>query len=168
MAEDEKSKDNNKEKSSGPPKDFEELRKKISKKDDQSTQKIIKQIATRDKLERDFKEDLLEVVFFSSPETQRMIKARRPTQSEMMTIMRLSAEAAIYEGKMDVNSLEKMVNIYDKLPDLAASLSIDNKLDIDFWKDGISFATLQNFITELIRETQKGTGVTQEDMESFR
>ena len=155
-------------KDKSPPKDFDELEEKISNKKQEDTKKVIKQIATRDKLERDFKEDLLEVVFFSSPETQRMIKARRPTQAEMMTIMRLSAEAALYEGKMDAKSLDKMINIYDGLNDLAASLSVDKALNSDFWKNKVSFSTLQNFITELIRETQKGVGVSQDDLEKFR
>jgi hypothetical protein len=156
------------EETKGPPKDFDELKKKIDKKKKVDTQTVIKQIATREKLERDYREDILEVTFFSSPETQRMIKAKRPTQSEMMTIMRLSAEAAIYEGKMDTKSLQKMVDIYDKLPELAASLSIDKALNSTFWKEKVSFATLQNFITEVIKETQKGTGVPPEEMKTFR
>jgi len=157
-----------KKKDSSPPESFDELKNKINKKKNVDTKSVIKQIATRDKLERDYKEDLLEVSFYSSPETKRMIKSRRPTQVEMMTIMRLSAEAAIYEGRMDTKSLQKMVDIYDKLPELAAKLSVDTKLDEEFWKEKISFATLQNFITELIKETQKGTGLTEEEMQTFR
>jgi hypothetical protein len=151
-----------------PPKDHKELQEKIEKKKKGDIQETVKQIATRNKLERDYEEDVLTVTFFSSPETRRAIKAKRPTQKEMMTIMRLSAEAAIYEGRMDPDSLEKMVNIYEKLPDLAATLSLDKSLDKSFWTGKISFATLQNFITELIRETQKGTGVTDEELTSFR
>ena len=82
--------------------------------------------------------------------------------------MTLSAEAAIYESKFDAKSVEKMTEIYSKLNGLAAELSLDEKLDEEFWATKVSFATLQNFITELIRETQKGTGVPSEDMESFR
>jgi len=148
--------------------DFKELKKDIKSKKGQDKEEIIRQIATRDKLERDYKEDLLEVTFNSSPETKRMIKAKRPTQKQMMTIMRLSAEAAIYEGRMDTKSLQKMVDIYDKLPELAAELVVDKNLNKQFWTDKISFATLQNFITEVIKETQKGTGVTADDLDSFR
>jgi len=86
----------------------------------------------------------------------------------MMMIMRLSAEAAIYEGKMDSDSLEKMVNIYDKLPELAATLSVDRLLDTKFWSDKVSFSALQNFITELIKETQKGAGIPDDDLKTFR
>ena len=150
------------------PKDFDELKKKIASKKKTNEKEIIKQIATRNKLERDYLEDLLEVSFYSSPETKRMIKARRPTQVEMMTIMRLSAEAAIYEGKLDNESLQKMVDIYDKLPALAAKLSVDGTLDEEFWKTSVSFSTLQNFITELIKETQKGPGIPSEDLKNFR
>jgi len=147
--------------------DFDKLREDIDKKKGTDKQKIIMQIATRDKLERDYKEDLLSVDFYSSPETKRMIKAKRPTQTEMMTIMRLSAEATIYEGKMDPKSLQRMVDIYDQLPKLAAKLSTDESLDENFWKENVSFSTLQNFITELIRVTQQGP-MTEEEMQSFR
>ena len=148
-------------------KKLEEFKKEVKTKKGHDKETVIRQIATRDKLERDYKEDLLSVDFYSSPETKRMIKAKRPTQTEMMTIMRLSAEAAIYEGKMDPQSLQRMVDIYDKLPKLAASLATDKHLDEVFWKTKVSFSTLQNFITELIRVTQQGP-MAEEDMESFR
>lgn len=156
------------EETKNPKEQMKKFKEDLGKKKVTDTSKLIQQIATRDKLERDYKEDILSVSFFSSPETQRMIKAKRPTQKEMMTIMRLSAEAAIYEGKMDSKSLEKMVNIYEELPELAARLSLDTKLDSKFWTEKVSFATLQNFITELIKETQKGTGLTEEEMKTFR
>jgi len=152
----------------GPPESFEDLKKEINKKKTVDKKEIIKQITTREKLERDYKEDLLSVSFYSSPETKRMIKSKRPTQSEMMTIMKLSAEATLYEGRIDEKSTQKMVDIYAKLPALAATLSVDRKLDEDFWKESVSFTTLQNFITELIKETQKGSGITEEDMQTFR
>jgi hypothetical protein len=152
----------------GEPQNFEELKQKIDKKKHTDVQEVIKQIATRDRLERDYEEDILQVTFNTSPETKRAIKAKRPTQKEMMTIMRLSAEAAIYEGKMDPSSLDKMVSIYEKLPELASTLVVDKKLDVKFWTEKVSFATLQNFITELIKETQKGTGIQEEELKSFR
>jgi len=150
-----------------PKKGFEELREKVDKKKGTDKQKVIMQIATRDKLERDYKEDLLSVEFYSSPETKRMVKAKRPTQKEMMTIMRLSAEASIYEGKMDPQSLQRMVDIYDKLPKLAADMTVDKTLDVEFWTNKVSFSTLQNFITDLIRVTQMGP-MSEEELESFR
>ena len=64
-------------------KSFEELKGKIKKQKGTDTQQIIKQVATRDKLERDYKEDLLNVNFYSSPETKRMIKAKRPAKKAM-------------------------------------------------------------------------------------
>ena len=148
-------------------KQLENFKKEVKTKKGQDKETIIRQIATRDKLERDYKEDLLSVDFYSSPETKRMIKAKRPTQTEMMTIMRLSAEAAVYEGRSDPKSLQRMVDIYDKLPKLAAVLSVDKNLDEVFWKNKVSFSTLQNFITELISATQRGP-MSEEDMKSFR
>ena len=148
--------------------DFKKLRKEIKKQKGVDQQTVIQQIATRALLERDYKEDVLEVTFYTSPETQRKLHARRPTQKQMILIMRLSAEAAIYETKFDEKSVSKMTEIYSQLNKLAADLSLDNKLDAKFWSEMVSFATLQNFITELIKETQKGTGVTAEEMNSFR
>ena len=145
----------------------EKLKGKIEKKDQQDVQQIIKQIATREKLERDYKEDLLNVEFQSSMETKRTVKAKRPTQEEMIAIMRLSTEAAIYEGKMDSKSIDRMLSVYDQLPKIAAKLSVDSTLNEEFWKTKISFFSLQSFITELIKTNQVGP-LDEEDMKSFR
>jgi hypothetical protein len=145
----------------------EKLKDKVDKKEQGDLQQIIKQIATREKLERDYKEDLLNVEFYSSPETRRCVKARRPTQEEMISIMRLSTEAAIYEGKMDSKSIQRMLDVYDQLPIIAAKLSVDTQLNADFWKTKISFFSLQSFITELIKANQ-ATPVSEAEMKSFR
>lgn len=148
-------------------KNVEGLKKDIKSKEDKSVNDVIKQIATRDKLERDYKEDLLKVIFRTSPETFRTLEARRPTQDEMLSIMRLSTEATIYEGRADTKSVERLLSVYEQLPKIAAKLSVDNTLNEEFWKTKISFYALQNFITELIRISQMGP-VTEEEMKSFR
>ena len=148
--------------------DFDKLRKEIKKGNGVDQQQIIQQIATRTLLERDYQEDVLNVVFFTSPQTQRKLQARRPTQKQMIMIMKLSAEAALYESKFDEKSIAKMTDIYSQLNSLAADLTLDKKLDKEFWASKVSFATLQNFITELIKETQKGTGVSPDEMKNFR
>jgi len=148
--------------------DFKKLKEDINKKKGSDQQQIIQQIATRTLLERDYQEDVLEVVFFTSPQTQRKLQARRPTQKQMIMIMKLSAEAALYESKFDDKSIAKMTEIYSQLNGLAADLTLDKKLDKEFWANKVSFATLQNFITELIKETQKGTGVSPDEMKNFR
>ena len=148
--------------------DFKKLKEEINKKKGTDQQQIIQQIATRTLLERDYQEDVLEVVFYTSPQTQRKLQARRPTQKQMIMIMKLSAEAALYETKFDEKSISKMTDIYSQLNSLAAELALDKKLDKEFWSTKVSFATLQNFITELIKETQKGTGVSPDEMKSFR
>ena len=145
----------------------EKLKQKVEKKEQGDLQQILKQIATRDKLERDYKEDLLNVEFYSSPETRRCVKARRPTQEEMISIMRLSTEASIYEGKMDSKSIQRMLDVYDQLPKIAAKLSVDTQLNEEFWKTKISFFSLQSFITELIKTSQAGP-VSETEMKSFR
>lgn len=142
------------------------VKTKVKKTDD-----IVRNLATRAKLERDYREDTIYVTFETSSQTKRMIEAKRPTHLEMLAIMQLSAEAAKYEGKADADSLGKMVQVYERLPILAAKLSSDSTLDADFWKEKVSFVTLQNFIMALIGETQKGVGpggITPEEADSFR
>jgi hypothetical protein len=144
-----------------------EMKGKIAKKEGSDIEAIIKQVATRDKLERDYFEDLLEVEFYTSPETKRMVKARRPTQKQMLLIMTLSMQAAIFEKLNSEDSIKKMTEIYGQLSGLAATLCDDKKLNEEFWSDKVSFTTLQNFIGELIRVTQQGP-VGEKELDSFR
>lgn len=144
-----------------------ELKGKIAKKEGTELEAIIKQVATRDKLERDYFEDLLEVEFYTSPETKRMVKARRPTQKQMLLIMSLSLQANIYEKLSTEGSIKKMTEIYEQLANLAATLCEDKKLDEEFWSSRVSFTTLQNFISELIRITQQGP-VSDAELDTFR
>lgn len=146
---------------------FDGLKKKIKNKETVDKDEFKKQIATRDKLERDYKEDSLYVSFDSSPETRRTILARRPNQKEFLNILSLSIEAARYEGKLDPESLARMKELYANLHSVAANLSVDKNLDEEFWSEYVSFSTLQNFIGELIIESQRG-GITEDDMKSFR
>jgi hypothetical protein len=85
----------------------------------------------------------------------------------MISIMRLSTEAAMYEGRMDQKSIQRMLDVYDQLPKIAAKLSVDSTLNEEFWKTKISFFSLQSFITELIKANQAGP-VSEEEMKSFR
>ena len=144
-----------------------ELKGKIVKKEQTDMESIIKQVATRDKLERDYFEDLLEVQFYTAPGIQRMVKARRPTQKQMLLIMTLSLQASIYEKLNSEQAIEKMTKIYGELSNLAATLCDDKKLDDEFWSDKVSFTTLQNFISELIRQTQMGP-IGDTELDSFR
>ncbi len=125
-------------------------------------------IATRTKLERDYDEDKIEVIFSTSPETKRKVLAKRPNNKEMVNIMTLSAQASRAEGSMNADNLESMVGIYQRLAKMAANLSCDKKLDEQFWDENVSFTTLQNFITELIEASQKGYSIPQETMKKFR
>jgi hypothetical protein len=137
---------------------------KVNKQED-----FIKQLVTRDKLERDFKEDKIYVTFNSSFETRRTVLARRPTQKEFIDILSLSIQAANFEGKGDTESLLKLSEIYGDLPKIAANLCVDKNLNEDFWTNCVSFITLQNFISELVTASQKPLGgLTEEDMKSFR
>ena len=146
---------------------IDEMKGKIAKKDQTDVESIIKQVATRDKLERDYFEDLLEVPFTTAPGIKRMVKARRPTQKQMLMIMTLSLQASIYEKLSNEQAITKMTDIYGQLSNLAATLCEDKKLDEKFWSECISFTTLQNFISELIRMTQQGP-VSSEEISNFR
>jgi hypothetical protein len=143
------------------------LKKDVKEKETRDVGELIKQVATRDKLERDYKEDLLNVEFSSSPETKRTIKARRPTQEEMISIMKLSTDVAIFEGRADQKSVQRMLDVYDQLPKIAAKLSVDTTLNEEFWRTKISFFALQSFITELIKTSQAGP-ISDDEMKTFR
>lgn len=136
---------------------------------DKKQEDFLKQLVTRDKLERDFKEDKIYVTFNSSPETRRTILARRPNQKEFIEILSLSIQAANFEGRGDTESLEKLSEVYTHLPKIAANLCIDKSLNEDFWTNNVSFITLQNFIGELVAASQKPLGgLTEDDLKSFR
>ena len=142
-----------------------ELRKKGNEKDVDSIKSLM---SIRSKIERDYKEDILDIKFNTSPNTIRTVKAKRPSLTEMISIMEMSVIAAKYEGSGDADSLSKMMNIYNRLSEVASKLSIDKTLDKEFWESKVSFTTLQNFITSLIIEVQVGTGVVEKDMKKFR
>jgi len=148
----------------------EEALKKLAKSKAKKTKKsqIFQQIATREIIERDFKEDVVPVTFETAPGINRTIQARRPTHKEMMKLMKLSIEASIHQGKGDPKSLERMINIIKDFSEMAASLSIDENLDKEFWEEHVSYPTLQNFITELISQAITGGSLSEEEIKSFR
>ena len=147
--------------------EIDKLKGKIIKKEGADLESIIKQVTTRDKLERDYFEDLLEVAFYTAPGIKRMVKARRPTQKQMLLIMTLSMQASIFEKLNSEDAIKRMTEIYGQLSGLAATLCEDKKLNEEFWSDKVSFTTLQNFIGELIRVTQEGP-IKTEDVQKFR
>jgi preprotein translocase subunit Sss1 len=148
---------------------FKKLEEKIKKSEGINKEDVVKQFATREKLERDFKEDKIIVTFNSSPETRRSVLARKPNQKEFIDILDLSVQASRFSGKGDIESLEKLKTIYSNLNKIAAGLCIDKSLNAEFWQSSVSFATLQNFISELINASQQPSGgITESDLKSFR
>lgn len=149
---------------------FTDLEKKIHKKKEVDVEEYVKQLATREKLERDFIEDKVYITFNSSPETRRTLIARRPTQKEFLDILNLSIQASRFEGKGDSQSLEQLMKISSSLHKIAANLCADKKLNEDFWQNKVSFATLQNFIAEIVNSAQKPSigKVGEEELKSFR
>ena len=66
-----------------------EVQKKIEeiKKKSQKTPSSLKaQLATREKLERDYLEDIIQVTFESSPGVNRMVESRRPNNEEYIEL----------------------------------------------------------------------------------
>jgi len=146
---------------------FDELRGKIQKKESVDTKEIIRQIATRDILEQDYKQDILGVVFQSAPGVNRKIKARKPTPKQMADITRLSVEAAIYESETPNPKLAtKISGIYEKLSEFATELSVDEELNKEFWFERISQTTLASFMGQLITTVQQGP-LTEAELRSF-
>lgn len=148
---------------------FKDLKGKIKQKETTDSADFAKQLATRAKLERDFIEDHILVTFNTSPDTRRTIKARRPNKKEFLEILNLSIQASKFEGRGDPDSLEKIGEIYGGLNKIAAKLCVDKTLNEEFWDNRVSFVALQNFIGELMSESQRGLGgMTEQELTSFR
>ena len=126
-----------------------------------------KNLATRTKLERDYIEDTLDVTFNTSSETQRTVKARKPNKEEFLQLLKLNLDATRFEGAGDTESLQGIIEVYEKMDKLAADLTIDKTLNEEFWSKHVSFDTLQSFIGELIIASQTG-GITEDDLNKFR
>ena len=150
-------------------KEKEERKKELIEKTDKKPTKVdfAKQLATRQLLERDYDEDKIYVTFNSSPETKRTILARKPNQEEFIKLLELTIQASRYSGKMDEKSLSELKVIFADLHTMAADLSVDKGLDMEFWKTKVSYETLQNFIAELINASQN-PNIKESDMKSFR
>ena len=149
-------------------KSFDELKGKINKKKHIDKEQIITDFATRSILERDYKEDTIDVVFNTSSSTKRKLKANKPTQKQMLLIMRLSAQAAIYENNLvKIENVEKMTEIYEQFSKIAAELCVDKRLDEEFWSTKTSNGVLTAFMSELVRITQQGP-MSSDELESFR
>ena len=144
------------------------LKEKSKKADEKRVIDVMRNLATRDILERDFQEDTLIVVFETAPGVKRAIEARRPTHREMMDLMRLSILAGKFEGIGDAESLDAMNKVWKDFGKIAADLSKDPQLDQDFWENRISATALQNFISELITTAVRGTNLPNEEIEKFR
>jgi len=149
------------------PEDWERFREKLKKSEMQKSVEFLQQLATREKLERDYKEDIIRVTFETSPETKRTVLARRPTHKEMIKIIEMVVAASSMETPTDKEGLKKLAEVYKELPKMAAMLCIDKKLDEKFWSEKVSLNALQNFLNEVIAAAQ-APGLTKEELESFR
>lgn len=145
----------------------EELRKKIDKGKKTDVQSLITQMATRNLLERDYKEDVLDIKFKASTQTTRIIKARKPTPEQMTTILKLNAKAILLGNRMDEKTVDAITTIYKDMAKIASELSVDKTLDETFWFKKVSTDILSNFIGELMRITQEGS-VSEGELKSFR
>ena len=162
MAEEEKKE----EKKLTPQERIAKLKESSKKQDDKE---IIKQVATRNILERDYVDDTVEVIFSSTPGVKRKVRARKPNFLETIDILKLSAAIGEMTSNPGTTNWDKIEESYRRLPELAAQLCIDEKLDADFWSNKQSFAALQTFVTELVVESQQDIGgITRDDLESFR
>jgi len=147
---------------------IEEFKKKVTKQDSVSKEDFARQLATRELLERDFKEDTIRVSFNTSPETRRTVLTRKPSPKEYITLLTLYIQGAKLEGSNEVEALKKMTEIQSNIHKLAAKLTVDKKLDETFWSTCVSFSALQSFVNELMIAVQQGTMVPEGEMKSFR
>jgi len=148
--------------------DWKKFEQQLKQTEQKKGLEFLQQLATREKLERDYKEDIIRVTFETSPETKRTILARRPTHKEMMKLIEMIVAASTMNNPTDKESLKQLKEVYKELPKMAASLCIDKSLDEKFWSEKISWNALQNFLNELIAAAQQPTGLSKKELESFR
>ena len=127
-----------------------------------------KLIATRDRLERDYKEDVLKVTFKTSTETYRTIESRKPTNKEMSIILSLAASALKAQASNTPEDLLKLKEVFTLIAGIAASLAVDKTLDQEFWDNNVGSDTLSNFVNGIVIATQRGSGVSPDEMKKFR
>ena len=127
-----------------------------------------KLVATRDRLERDYKEDVLKVTFKTSSETYRTLEARKPTNKEMSVIMSLAASALKAQASNKPDDLLKLKEVFTLLAGIASNLSVDKTMDQDFWDNNVGSDTLSNFINGIVITTQRGSGISPDEMKKFR
>lgn len=147
---------------------WKEFEDKLKKTEEKKALEFLQELATREKLERDFEEDRIYVTFHTSPETKRTILTRRPTHSEMFEIIRLLIAVSNFSGPgAPPEERKKFEEAYSKLPKIAASLCVQPRLDEKFWSEKATWNALQDFITEVISASQK-PNITDKELESFR
>ena len=148
----------------------EELRQMIEKKERTVDYKeMITQLATRDILEDDYKKEILDVVFQSTPGVNRKIKVKRPTAEQITEMMKLSAEAALYETRLADNPkiAERILGIYEKMSEIAARLCVDKQLNKEFWFKSTSGYALNSIIAEIGAIARQGP-LSEAEMKKFR
>ncbi|RLA81662.1 MAG: hypothetical protein DRG33_00135 [Deltaproteobacteria bacterium] len=147
---------------------WKEFEAKLRKTEEKKALEFFKELATREKLERDFKEDVLYITFETSPETKRTVMTRRPTHSEMFELIRLVLSVSRFTGENPSDEdIKAFQEAYERLPKIAASLCIKPKLDEKFWSEVATWTALQNFINEVITAAQ-APRISDKELESFR
>ena len=147
---------------------FDNLQKRINKQEKSDTTNVQRLIATREIIERDYKEDIIIVPFKTSTDTERAIEAYRATNDEIINILKLVAQANKFQSEGNPESLVKTSEIYEQLHRIAAKLCKDKAFNEEFWSKKTSNFTLQSFINAVINESSRMTGYGDEKLKSFR
>jgi len=78
------------------------------------------------------------VTFKTADGKERTIKAKKPSHYQMLKLLTLSIKISELSGKTDATSQKELIKIMADLPKLAAEISIDDKLDEEFWSKGVT------------------------------
>ena len=82
-----------------------EIEEKSKKKNKISSEELGKLITTRAKLERDYKEDIIEVEFKTSPQTTRKLEVRRPNNEQYIELLNLVLQASKFQKSMEAEDI---------------------------------------------------------------
>ena len=146
----------------------EEFKKEVNKDKKVSQREIIDQIATREILERDYKEDTMEIIWQSSPSSRRKIISHKPTPEQMTQLLKLQAQAIMFENQpTNSKTIENLTGIYEEFANLAAILTTNKTLNKEFWFKKTGMQSLTSFINELMRRTIQGP-LPESELDKFR
>lgn len=155
-------------------KEFEEAKKQ--KEEGLDKPDYMRDVATRNILEQDALATTIDVTFETTPDTERTIKAKKPSNDQLVKLLSFpmvaqnlgNVGAGGDMSDQERKNAEKALEMYSNFAKMAADLTIDETLDEKFWGDTVPDSFLQSFIMGYIKKISSGVVIPEEEMKRFR